>query len=64
MQLVRDEGKKSQKYLTQLQEQNFVVKNLAEHNNYLKSLKETRRTAEMCIEKLMSDRGANMISNR
>ena len=63
MQKVRDASKKSEKYVAQLERDNFSVTSIDEHNQYKKSLAEGLSLAEQCIEKLMSDQGSAKISN-
>ena len=63
MQFVRDESKKSQKYLQILEQQGFVVDNMVKHVEIVSSIKEAQNKAERCIETLMSDTSNNKISN-
>ena len=63
MQKVRDVAKKSEKYLAQLERDNFTVESLEEYEKFKKALKDSLSLAESCIEKLMSEQGNAKISN-
>jgi len=63
MQFVRDESKKSQKYLQMLEQQGFVVESQEKHREVVDSIREAQKKAEKCIDTLMSDQGSSKISN-
>ena len=63
MQFVRDESKKSQKYLQLLEQQGFVVDNMVKHREIVSNIKIAQDKAERCIETLMSDTSNSKISN-
>ena len=63
MQFVRDESKKTTKYLQLLEQQGFVVQSIAKHNEIVATVREAQQKAERCVETLMSDRGSSKISN-
>ena len=63
MQFVRDESKKSQKYLQLLEQQGFVVDSMEQHTIVVSTIQQAQQKAEQCIETLMSDQGSSKISN-
>ena len=55
MQFVRDESKKSKTYLELLEQQNFVVNNISQHEEIIANITLAKSKAEQCINTLMSD---------
>lgn len=63
MQFVRDESKKSEKYLQMLEQKGFVVESMEQHTLVISTIQDAQQKAERCIETLMSDQGSSKISN-
>ena len=60
---MRDISKKSEKYIAQLERDNFTVESLEDYEKFKKALNDSLSNAESCIEKLMSEQGNAKISN-
>ena len=65
MQQVRDISKKTEKYLIQLEQNNFEVVSLQSHQAVVSSVKECSQECDNCIDLLIKDggQGSHKIAN-